>query len=81
MISDVDLRALARTLGAVVHPAHRVGRVVGKTALRDAAAAHLGCSLLEAEQLVDTLIANGLLRLVREGEAPDAREVWTVGEP
>jgi hypothetical protein len=45
--------------------------VVGRTLLRDEVASRLNCSMLEAEQLVDTLIARGF---VRQGALSDGRE-------
>ena len=45
--------------------------VVGRTLLRDEVASRLRCSMLEAEQLVDTLIARGF---VRQGSLSDGRE-------
>jgi hypothetical protein len=45
--------------------------VVGRTLLRDEVAQRLNCSMLEAEQLVDTLIARGF---VRQGSLSDGRE-------
>lgn len=49
------------------------GSLEGRTQLRDAAAALLECSQLEAEQLIDTLIARGFLR--RE-QLDDGMIVW-----
>ena len=45
--------------------------VVGRTFLRDEVARRHNCSMLEAEQLVDTLIARGF---VRQGSLSDGRE-------
>jgi hypothetical protein len=67
-IDDLDLQSLARAL------VERLGRYLdqgyldGRTVLRDAVRAHLACSALEAEELVDTLEANGYLRFP---ELPD----------
>jgi hypothetical protein len=53
------------------------GYMEGKTRLRDAVASDLGCSQLEAEQVTDTLVAQGFARFfdrdherVRPGSAP-----------
>lgn len=55
---SVDLSELSRSLrsslGEVV-----VGEVVGRTVLRDEVIARYSCSMLEAERVVDTLIALG----------------------
>jgi hypothetical protein len=56
----VDLAALARTLMDGCGPSV-AGSVVGRTRLRDEVVRSLGCSLLEAEQLVDTMIGRGFL--------------------
>jgi alkylhydroperoxidase family enzyme len=62
------LRALC---GSVVQ-----GAIVGRTLLRDAVVEELRCSELEAEALIDTLIARGFV--VRRESIGDAVE-WTVG--
>lgn len=48
-----------------------VGVVMGRTAIRDEVAAMLNCSLLEAEQLVDTLIGRGFIVRQRPEEGPE----------
>lgn len=57
---SIDLAALTKylrdKLGAAV-----AGSVVGRTRIRDEVVAHLGCSQLEGEQLVDTMIGRGFL--------------------
>jgi hypothetical protein len=57
---QVDLAALAQHLRACLGSGV-AGAVIGRTQLRDAVFDHLGCSQLEAEQLVDTLVLRGLL--------------------
>lgn len=76
-VEDVDLAELTRALRAAVGTHSLEGAVVGRTALRDATASHLGCSDLEAERLVDTLVGRGFLRLER---SPEGREVWRLSE-
>jgi len=49
------------------------GEVVGRTRLRDEAARHTGCSLLDAERIIDTMIARGFLR---KEHMPDGRTGW-----
>ena len=59
---DIDLAELCAKLSerfGVVRPA---GYVEGKGELRAAVESILGCSALEAEQLVDTLETRGLIR-------------------
>jgi hypothetical protein len=74
-IEDLDIDALLTHLAEVFRGAPIEGSVVGRTALRDAVTAHLDCSQLESEQLVDTLIACGRLRLV---STPDRGELWAI---
>jgi hypothetical protein len=61
--TSVDLltlsKRLAQTLGTATITA---GNLEGKTVLRDATMTLLSCSALEAEKLVDTLVARGFAR-------------------
>ena len=57
----VDLSALAQALERLVPAPQREGAVVGRTALRNAVAAHLACSDAMAERIVDTMVARGFL--------------------
>ena len=67
---SIDLAELSNELRAACgHCIEDV--VVGRTVLRDEVASRLDCSMLEAEQLVDTLIARGF---VRQGALGDGRE-------
>jgi hypothetical protein len=50
------------------------GEVVGRTRLRDEVARHTGSSLLDAERIVDTMIARGFLR---KEHLPDGRTGWS----
>ena len=54
-VDDIDLELLAQQLRETFGPSVE-GAVVGRTRLRDALGYQLGCSQLEAEALVDTLI-------------------------
>jgi hypothetical protein len=56
----VDLAALARVLEEACGEAP-VGAVMGRTRLRDGVVQHLGCSQLEGEQIVDTMVGRGFL--------------------
>jgi hypothetical protein len=49
------------------------GEIVGKTRIRDEVAAHLACSELEAELLVDTMVGRGF---AKRRELPDGLGVW-----
>lgn len=74
-IESIDLAKLTQRLAARVPGGARVGTLVGRTAFRDATQGVLGCSALQAETLVDTLIARGFLVLV-PGSADDNRDRW-----
>ncbi len=75
---EVDLAKLVERLDASVPSSARAGFVMGKTAFRDAVVVELGCSVAEAERLVDTLVSRGLLRLEKDpsGASPDR---WVLG--
>ncbi|SRR6266516_5082537 len=68
---ETDLAELARGLEGAFSGRLPVGYLPGRTAFRDATTQLLGCSELEAEEIVDTMIALGFLHY--EG-APD-REI------
>lgn len=74
---SIDLAELVTELRARCGPCIE-DVVVGRTLLRDEVARHLSCSMLEAEQLVDTLIARGF---VRQGPLRDGREVLLIDGP
>jgi len=73
----IDLAALVRHLHALVGPAVE-GAVVGRTRLRDEVARHLGCSMLDAENIIDTMIGRGFLVRSDGDEAPPH---WTLRLP
>lgn len=75
----VDLAAVARALDAAVPAPRREGAVVGRTALRDATARHLGCSDALAERIVDTMVARGFLVFEQPPGAPGVPARWHVG--
>jgi len=79
--AELDLLALARQVGEQVPAAQRAGFVVGRTAIRDAVAAHLACSQLEAETIVDTLVGRGLFAYVVPPGDPAAPGIWQLVEP
>ncbi len=55
-VNDIDLEILTNGLRETFGP--RVeGAVIGRTRLRDAVGYRLGCSQLEAETIVDTMVA------------------------
>jgi hypothetical protein len=74
-IASLDIDDLLGYLAGTFSRAPAEGAVVGRTALRNAVAAHLACSELEAEELVDTLVLRGSLRLIT---TPEGRALWHV---
>lgn len=68
----VDLAQLTTRLRDAL-PQPVVGTIEGRTALRDAALDLLECSQLEAEQLIDTMVARGFLRPELQ---EDGASVW-----
>jgi hypothetical protein len=75
---DIDLADLAETLASSLENAPAAGYVEGKTALRDIVLNELDCSALEAEQVVDTLVASGFLRFSGDPRGPSDDGVWRV---
>jgi hypothetical protein len=62
-IADLDLLDVAERLRRRIPETEPpVGYLRGRSWFRDVLAEELGCSALEAEQLVDTLEANGYLK-------------------
>jgi hypothetical protein len=79
-IEDVDLAELTALIRARFAGAAPVGYLVGRTALRDAVAEQLECSTLEAEEIVDTLVARGFLRYEGDPSAAlDDGRGWSLG--
>jgi hypothetical protein len=79
-VEDVDLAALTEGLRRRFSEVPPVGYLEGRTALRDAVQSALACSQLEAEDLVETLVARGFVRY--EGDplgALDDPRPWAVG--
>ena len=76
-MAKLDVEAV--DLGVLVDVVHEsteaplAGALVGRSQLRDIVADHLECSMLEAEELVDTMVSRGFARLERDDEG---REVW-----
>ncbi len=78
-IEDVDLAALAAALRQAFEGSSPVGYVRGRTGLRDAVVAHLGCSEAEAERLVETMISNGFLHYQGDpAEVDESDAIWTI---
>jgi hypothetical protein len=76
---DVDLAQLADALKRTFENSPPIGYLLGRTALRDAVVDHLRCSLLEAEQLVDTMVSRGFLQYQgAPAEKIDDLEPWLI---
>lgn len=79
---DIDLSELRRQLSIRFRGAAPAGYVRGKSDMRAAIVDTLNCSELEAEQLVDTLEARGLIRY--DGDAREEvdrlEHHWNLGE-
>ena len=80
---DLDLEELRSKLAAHFGDVSTAGYVRGKGALRAAVVRLLGCSELEAEQLVDTIESRGLIRY--EGDRREEVDLlahhWDLGDP
>lgn len=79
---DIDLEALRRKIAARFRGAAPAGYVKGKGDLRAGVVAILDCSALEAEQLVDTMEARGLIRYEgdRRYQVDQLERHWQLGE-
>ena len=71
---SVDLEALKSMLRRLCGTSV-AGAVIGRTRLRDEVTRHLGCSLLMAEQIVDTMIDRGF---IRQQVHPDGWVYWAI---
>jgi len=70
-VTSVDLSQLTQSLGSFLgSPGLPASLLEGKTALREATQALLHCSELEAENIVDTLVARGFAQFREERELP-----------
>jgi hypothetical protein len=77
-MQDVDLAELARHLKRVFTTDAPRGYVVGRTLVRDAVVLKLECSQLEAEELVDTMVARGFLHYPGAPDQVDQLARWTI---
>lgn len=78
-VEQVDLTKLARDLYRQFDKAPPLGYLLGRGVLRDAVVEQLGCSELEAENLVETLIS--LEYLTFKGsptEEVDCLQPWAI---
>lgn len=78
---ETELVDLVRRLRRRFAHALPVGYLPGKTAIRDAVELELGCSELEAEELVDTLEMQRRVSFEGDPARPDDLEcAWRIGE-
>lgn len=78
-IEDIDLAQLAATLRDRLPVGEPKGYLRGRSVLRDLVEANLGCSELEAEELVDTLEGRGYLQyLGDQRERSQAYATWAI---
>ena len=75
-VEAVDLGQLVDVVRSRAEDGPLTDAIVGRSILRDIVAEHLQCSMLEAEELVDTMIGRGFARLERDDAG---RDVWRVG--
>ena len=79
-VEDVDLAALTDALRSRFAGAGPLGYLDGRTAIRDATRDELDCSELEAEEIVDTLVARGFVRYQGDPSTPVADDRgWALG--
>ncbi len=79
IIDDVDLAELANALREKAPPGEPKGYLRGKATLRDLVVSILGCSELEAEDLVETLELRGYLRFEgNPAERSQAYSQWAI---
>ncbi len=79
-VEDIDLAELTAALRSRFGGVPPVGYLDGRTALRDAVAERLECSTLEAEEIVDTLVARGFVRYQGDPAAAlDDGRGWSLG--
>jgi hypothetical protein len=78
-VEDVDLAELARGLRDDLGHAP-AGYLPGRTELRDRTVQRLGCSELQAEQIVDTMIARRFVSYDDSEEPAGPEGVWRFRE-
>lgn len=79
----IDLARVAGELERVFLGAPPTGYVLGRTAMRDAVVRFLDCSQLQAEEIIDTMIARGLLMYQGSPaeQVDDLRPWWIAKRP
>ena len=79
-VEEIDLQALSATVRARLGSPLEASYLRGRTAIRDTILAHLGCSVYEAEELVDTLELQGFVRFphLPDDTHPSGRRYWHI---
>jgi hypothetical protein len=82
-IEDVDLASLTEAIRCSLGEHLEANYLRGKAVLRDAVVARLGCSMYEAEKLVETLESQGYVRFPHYADRthPAGRWPWEIGRP
>ena len=79
-VEEVDLAALVAGIRRDFGGEAPVGYLRGRTAIRDAVVRRLGCSALEAEELVDTMESRGFLHYPGDASARSYADLpWELG--
>jgi hypothetical protein len=79
LMEHVDLAAVAEQLRSRFQCSPVTGHMGALAAFRDVVADRLGCSMTDAERIVETLVARGFLRPSHEpGAVPPERVRWIV---
>jgi hypothetical protein len=78
-VEAIDLLSLSQRLSELL-PEDSVleNYMEGKTRLRDLVVLELGCSALEAEQIVDTMVSRGFLHFRAAPESEARGGVWAI---
>jgi hypothetical protein len=79
-IEEIDLALLSRAVRSQLGSTLEASYLRGRTVIRDAILSHLGCSLYEAEQLVDTLELMGFVEFphLPDETHPSGRSLWHI---
>ena len=79
-VEEIDLAALSSSLRARLGSPLEASYLRGRTAIRDAIAVQLGCSVYEAEELVDTLELQGYVEFphLPDDTHPSGRRFWHI---
>jgi hypothetical protein len=82
-VEEIDLASLAEAVRVQIGDTLEASYLRGRTVIRDAVVAHLGCSDYEAEQLVETLELQGYVRFphLPDETHPLDRRRWHIGRP